>query len=110
MHFGSREPEEAAEETNGDESGEKEEDEDSIKGTEPETTTRPASCMVLANLGSRSLETEDYVTSPSIQKNKVAGGLLNEVPVMTASDLLLNRQERPKYKPSCNDTHVSIAR
>ncbi|XP_019403737.1 PREDICTED: piezo-type mechanosensitive ion channel component 2-like isoform X2 [Crocodylus porosus] len=87
----SREPEEAAEETNGDESGEKEENEDSIKGTEPETTTCPASCVVLANLGSRSLETEDYVTSPSIQKTKVAGRLLNEVPVMTASDLLLNR-------------------
>lgn len=71
------------------------EDEDSVKEAAPEMTTPLPSC-----------ETKDYAVSPSAERSKEAGRPLNEVPViMTASELLLNRQERPKVKPSCTDTH-----
>ncbi|KAH1182432.1 hypothetical protein KIL84_010186 [Mauremys mutica] len=94
----SRTPDEVAEEINGDEAGEKREDEDSIKEAAPEMTTPLPSC-----------ETKDYAVSPSAERSKEAGRPLNEVPViMTASELLLNRQERPKVKPSCRDTQKCV--
>uniref|UniRef100_A0A8C3XJ29 Piezo-type mechanosensitive ion channel component n=1 Tax=Chelydra serpentina TaxID=8475 RepID=A0A8C3XJ29_CHESE len=80
-HSGSRTPDEVAEEINGDEEGEKVEDEDSVKEAAPEMTTPLPSC-----------ETKDYAVSPSAERSKQAGRPLNEVPViMTASELLLNR-------------------
>ncbi|EMP35810.1 Protein PIEZO2 [Chelonia mydas] len=77
----SRTPDEVAEEINGDEAGQKVEDEDSVKEAAPEMTTPLPSC-----------ETKDYAVSPSAERSKEAGRPLNEVPViMTASELLLNR-------------------
>ncbi|XP_065421309.1 piezo-type mechanosensitive ion channel component 2-like [Chrysemys picta bellii] len=77
----SRTSDEVAEEINGDEAGEKMEDEDSVKEAAPEMTTP---------LPSR--ETKDYAVSPTAERSKEAGRPLNEVPViMTASELLLNR-------------------
>nr|XP_048676526.1 piezo-type mechanosensitive ion channel component 2-like [Caretta caretta] len=77
----SRTPDEVAEEINGDEAGQKVEDEDSVKEAAPEMTTPLPSS-----------ETKDYAVSPSAERSKEAGRPLNEVPViMTASELLLNR-------------------